>query len=240
PPVWAISPAISLKVSRSAALSLHTNTPSVKSTSSVCTSQSNAERSSIYHHQRFAKVCLSVTWRMRSEMDAVAYLRGADVHFASGEYKPKTERGQRVRVLGHELAHMIQQRTGRVVAPEGSGLPINADPALESEADRLGDAAGNRIEIHGSRTSLVEGQPAPIQAMRRARAAPRKPYEPGQVEGGPAYAGPEAVRNYLPQADAPMGHVSLDDYPGSVSNFGEFTGEQRRYLNRRPQSAKWR
>ncbi|HIM18753.1 MAG TPA: DUF4157 domain-containing protein, partial [Dehalococcoidia bacterium] len=121
---------------------------------------------------------------MRSEMDAVAYLRGADVHFASGEYKPKTERGQRVRVLGHELAHMIQQRTGRVVAPEGSGLPINADPALESEADRLGDAAGNRIEIHGSRTSLVEGQPAPIQAMRRARAAPRKPYEPGQVEGG--------------------------------------------------------
>ena len=173
-------------------------------------------------------------------MDAVAYTRGADVHFASGEYKPTTDRGQRV--LGHELAHVVQQRTGRVVAPEGSGLPINADPALESEADRLGDAAasGNRIEIHGSESSLVEGQPAPIQAMRRARAAPRKPYEPGQVEGGPAYAGPEAVRNYLPQADAPMGHVSLDDYPGSVSNFGEFTGEQRRYLNRRPQSAKWR
>ena len=163
-------------------------------------------------------------------MDAVAYTRGADVHFASGEYKPTTDRGQRV--LGHELAHVVQQRTGRVVAPKDSGLPINAHPALESEADRLGDAAasGNRIEIHGSESSLVEGQPAPIQAMRRARAAPRKPYEPGQVEGGPAYAGPEAGRNYLPQANAPMGHVSLDDHPGSVSNFGEFTGEQRRYL----------
>ena len=113
-------------------------------------------------------------------MDAVAYTRGADVHFASGEYKPTTDRGQRV--LGHELAHVVQQRTGRVVAPEGSGMPINAGPALESEADRLGDAAasGNRIEIHGSESSLVEGQPAPIQAMRRARVAPRKPYEPGR------------------------------------------------------------
>ena len=96
-------------------------------------------------------------------MDAVAYLRGADVHFASGEYKPKTERGQRVRVLGHELAHMIQQRTGQVVAPEGSGLPINADPALESEADRLGDAAGNRIEIHGSEPASWRASPLPFK-----------------------------------------------------------------------------
>ena len=117
-------------------------------------------------------------------MDAVAYPRGADVHFASGEYKPTTDRGQQV--LGHELAHVVQQKTGRVVAPKDSGLPINPHPALESEADRLGDAtaSGNRIEIHGSESRLVEGQPAPIQAMRRARAAPRKPYEPGQVGGG--------------------------------------------------------
>jgi len=86
-------------------------------------------------------------------MDAVAYLRGADVHFASGEYKPKTERGQRVRVLGHELAHMIQQRTGRVVAPEGSGLPINADPALESDPE-LASAHYNAARLY-SRTGDV-------------------------------------------------------------------------------------
>ena len=47
PPVWVISPAISLKVSLSSVFNEHMNTPSVKSTSSAGTSQSNAARSFI-------------------------------------------------------------------------------------------------------------------------------------------------------------------------------------------------
>jgi hypothetical protein len=36
---------------------------------------------------------------------------------------------------------VILQQAGRVAVPQGKGAPINADPALEAEADRLGAAA---------------------------------------------------------------------------------------------------
>lgn len=66
---------------------------------------------------------------------AIAYTRGADIHFAPGAYSPSSGSGQRL--LGHELAHVVQQREGRVAAPAGARIPINDDPGLEREADRL-------------------------------------------------------------------------------------------------------
>jgi hypothetical protein len=45
-------------------------------------------------------------------MGALAYTRGTDLHFSPGRYDPSTEQGQEL--LGHELAHVIQQRVGRV------------------------------------------------------------------------------------------------------------------------------
>jgi len=42
-------------------------------------------------------------------------------------------------ILGHELAHLVQQRQGRVRPGRAkAGVAFNDDPALESEADRLG------------------------------------------------------------------------------------------------------
>jgi hypothetical protein len=41
-------------------------------------------------------------------------------------------------LLGHELAHVVQQRAGRVRNPLGIGLAVVHDKALEAEADRLG------------------------------------------------------------------------------------------------------
>jgi Domain of unknown function (DUF4157) len=70
---------------------------------------------------------------------ALAYTRGNDVHVARGRFDPNSSRG--AALIGHELAHVVQQRAGRVAVPQGTGAPINGDPALEKEADRLGAAA---------------------------------------------------------------------------------------------------
>ena len=51
-------------------------------------------------------------------------------------------------MLGHELAHVVQQRTGRVKNPLGSGIAVVQDHALEAEADRLGrHAAAHRVAV---------------------------------------------------------------------------------------------
>src|SRR5690606_27769182 len=51
-------------------------------------------------------------------------------------YNPHSAHGQRL--LGHELAHVVQQRAGRVRNPFGSGTAVVQDPALEAEAERMG------------------------------------------------------------------------------------------------------
>jgi Domain of unknown function (DUF4157) len=72
-----------------------------------------------------------------SSIGALAYTQGNQIHFASGKFHPDTASGQAL--LGHELAHVVQQRQGRV-KPTGQvkGLPLNDNLALEQEADRLG------------------------------------------------------------------------------------------------------
>jgi hypothetical protein len=70
---------------------------------------------------------------------AVAFTHGSSIHFAPGQYDPHSPRGQQL--LGHELAHVVQQRTGRVRNPFGAGVAVVQDLALEQEADRLGQRA---------------------------------------------------------------------------------------------------
>ena len=67
---------------------------------------------------------------------AIAFTWGSDIHFAPGYYNPHSIQGQQL--LGHELAHVLQQRAGRVRNPFGSGTAVVQDHALEAEADRLG------------------------------------------------------------------------------------------------------
>lgn len=74
------------------------------------------------------------------EIGALAYAQGNDIHFAPGQYNPESASGQQL--LGHELAHVVQQREGRVKPTiDVSGVPVNDDPSLEREADRLGAKA---------------------------------------------------------------------------------------------------
>src|SRR5258706_196915 len=63
------------------------------------------------------------------------------------EYQPNSEAGQAL--IGHELAHVVQQRGGRVSASgQGKGAPIVDDHALEREADEQGAKAarGERVD----------------------------------------------------------------------------------------------
>lgn len=88
------------------------------------------------------------------QMNASAYTLGRDIHFLRGRYAPHTGSGQRL--IAHELAHVLQQFSGRVDAPRGDGIPVNTERHLESEADRLARHASWGLPVHvrgsGSRT----------------------------------------------------------------------------------------
>jgi hypothetical protein len=71
-----------------------------------------------------------------SSLGAIAYTWGSNIHFAPGQYNPHTIQGQKL--LGHELWHVVQQRSGRVRNPFGGGVAVVQDNALEAEADRMG------------------------------------------------------------------------------------------------------
>ncbi len=76
------------------------------------------------------------------EVGALAYTQGTDIHFAPGQFKPDTTAGQQL--LGHELAHVVQQQKGLVQpTTEIGGIAVNDDVALEHEADVLGNKAAN-------------------------------------------------------------------------------------------------
>ncbi len=97
-------------------------------------------------------------------IDAVAFTRGSDIHFAPGRYSPASHSGQKL--IGHELAHVVQQKAGQVAVPQGKGAPINADPRLEAEADQL---AADAVRPPGERGSAPpvqrrSAEPDPVTA----------------------------------------------------------------------------
>ena len=100
-------------------------------------------------------------------MGAIAYTQGSHIHFAPGEYRPTHPQG--LQLLGHELAHVVQQRTGRVLG----AASINTDSHLEAEADEMGVKAASEIHpagIKGIETTLSMPTPtahAPIQLKKK-------------------------------------------------------------------------
>ncbi len=80
------------------------------------------------------------TGNQAEQVGALAYAQGNDIHFAPGQYDPETSKGQEL--LGHELAHIVQQKQGRVrPTTEVNGVAVNDDPSLEREADQWGSKA---------------------------------------------------------------------------------------------------
>jgi 5-methylcytosine-specific restriction endonuclease McrA len=76
---------------------------------------------------------------------AIAFTVGSDIYFAPGRYQPDTLQGQQL--LGHELAHVVQQCAGRVRNPLGTELAVVHDRALEVEADRMGQRAATHRRV---------------------------------------------------------------------------------------------
>ncbi|WP_020589086.1 DUF4157 domain-containing protein [Desulfobacter curvatus] len=72
-----------------------------------------------------------------TQVGALAYTQGSDIHFAPGQFSPDSGSGRQL--LGHELAHVVQQRQGRVrPTTEVNGMPVNDSASLEREADIQG------------------------------------------------------------------------------------------------------
>jgi hypothetical protein len=84
----------------------------------------------------FSNVKIHANSSKAPELDALAYTQGHNIHFAPGQFKPTTSEGQKI--IGHELAHVVQQRKG-IVRPttKTKGLPVNDDSVLEKEADAM-------------------------------------------------------------------------------------------------------
>ena len=105
---------------------------------------------------------------------ALAYTQGSHIHFAPGRYQPDSPSGQAL--LGHELTHVVQQRAGRVPIPSQSkGMPINADPSLEQEADVMGAKAAR------GETAVFQGSGAPELPLRRQREPMQNSTQPVQM-----------------------------------------------------------
>ncbi len=100
---------------------------------------------------------------------ALAFTIGSDLYFAPGQYEPHSARGQEL--IGHELAHVMQQRAGRVANPFGSGVAVVQDPALEDEANRLGK------EVAAQRQCFAPPS-GPAQRNMRLSALPPHPAAP--------------------------------------------------------------
>jgi len=104
------------------------------------------------------------TGREASSIGAHAFTRGDDIHFAPGQYDPHDRGGQEL--LGHELAHVVQQREGRVTASfQAHGMEVNADPALEREADELGARAATGEQARSGGTVSGPSSSRVVQGM---------------------------------------------------------------------------
>lgn len=89
-------------------------------------------------------------------MGAQAYAQGDSIHLAAGKGDPASAEGRAL--LGHEMAHVVQQRDGRVAAPQAKDGPVVADHGLEAEADVAGAA-------------VARGEPVPASAKSRGGSA---------------------------------------------------------------------
>ena len=81
---------------------------------------------------------------------------GENIHFSPGHYQPGRMPG--LCLLGHELAHVLQQRRGGTVAMQHSNVPVNTDSYLEREAADAGAAAARRQKVQVRGKTQATGQ----------------------------------------------------------------------------------
>jgi hypothetical protein len=103
-------------------------------------------------------------------LGALAFTRGSHLHFAPGHFSSASPQG--LQILGHELAHVVQQRAGRVRNPFGQGIAVVHDALLEAEADRLGHrAAAHVLQQRTARRILPPSAVQPYFSYRNKKLA---------------------------------------------------------------------
>lgn len=102
------------------------------------------------------------------QMGAQAFAQGDSIHLAAGKGDPSSAEGRSL--LGHEMAHVVQQRDGRVAAPQAKDGPVVADHGLETEADVAGAAVAKGEAVPDSAKS--RGGSASGGAQSKAEGAP--------------------------------------------------------------------
>jgi Domain of unknown function (DUF4157) len=154
---------------------------------------------------------------------AQAFTQGSDIFFAHGQYNPSTSQGQRL--LGQQLAHVVQQRTGRARNPFGSGLAVVTDPLLKSEAEMMGHRAAMPQPAQPKLAGAKDGTagrpqvPAPILPKRAGAdaAASRTVAPSGAIR--PATSGPILPKRVDSPALAPI----LPTRPNSATSMASPT-----------------
>jgi hypothetical protein len=142
-------------------------------------------------------------------LGTVACTRGSDIHLAPGAYAPDSVRGRDI--LGHELAHVLQQRSGHFVTGAAGWV-------LETEAA----AAGRRFALSQPiRVRRLARSPELADADGLSAAGAREPVAQCYtvVAAGAAF-GPHAVVVANPQVHAPV-QVG-DTFIGQVKAAGSF------------------
>jgi hypothetical protein len=153
-----------------------------------------------------------------AKLGALAYAQGTDIHLGPGQEQH----------LPHEAWHVVQQKQGRVRPSRSiSGLPINDEGALESEADNRGAAAASRsngcnpdtpeLQFRKSLNSPVRIS-APIQMSRpgpddMAKALVNPPAEEETEEEEveePGYSNDQGA--YISSTDYDRLHMMIDGY----------------------------
>lgn len=146
-------------------------------------------------------------------VDASAYTVGNEIVFAEGRYDPASAPGQRT--LAHELAHVVQQRSGPVDGSDlGGGVRVSHpsdrfERAAEHTASRVagGEAVGSTASAPRAAVAQREmeeteekDEVAGAVAQRQAEAAGEEPLEEEEEEGG----GPVAQRQQPAEGEEPL------------------------------------
>ncbi|MGI6119308.1 MAG: DUF4157 domain-containing protein [Desulfosporosinus sp.] len=111
--------------------------------------------------------------KIPSEFGVEAFTRGTNIHLDSSAGDD---------VLGHELAHVVQQASARVAS---GGFPVVKNLSLEHEADVMGErvAAGGQVRS-GDIITPMSSASAPIQAKSKREKEQEKMAKAAEKAGG--------------------------------------------------------
>jgi hypothetical protein len=195
----------------------------------------------------FSEVRIHAADQAATAVGARAFTQGTDIHFAPGEYDPGSPLG--LELLGHELAHVVQQAQGRVnPTGERGGMPAADDSWLEHEADELGARAARGETAGGSDRAVevsygmsasparapVQRQKAPAPAPAPDAAAPDRKQQLADIQG-------HWMLHLLPEVEGVRGGnpFTAEEYDYAVSHFGPRLVAAMRTVEAKKGGQKW-